>query len=263
LAAPRLFQVDRRTDGDEWMRPVGLFSDGAAPHHRRDPGAEPSAARLQYPIPPSRTNGAGRAFCGAVGRGSHTAQDRHVPEREPRGRAIRATVMSLVSPALLRGRDRLPPAAQPHVVSASSSVTSIGSPARSSSASCAPGSTRTTIAGSNSPSVERPQLSGSLISGSRRPPAICDPLDSRSLAACPRCSRLTGSSAPRCAGLPPAHSRSACASAGLPLLTGSMSCGQLENTMTASISARNTTYCPGFDTVGRYWIPLPGTYCVF
>jgi hypothetical protein len=36
-----------------------------------------------------------------------------------------------------------------------------------------------------------------------------------------------------------------------------MSCGQAENTTTASISARNTTYCPGFDTVGRYRTPFP------
>src|SRR4029450_11734353 len=40
-----------------------------------------------------------------------------------------------------------------------------------SSASCARGNTSTTIAGSTSPWAERPRLSGSLSSGSRRPPA--------------------------------------------------------------------------------------------
>jgi 4-amino-4-deoxy-L-arabinose transferase-like glycosyltransferase len=59
------------------------------------------------------------------------------------------------------------------------------------------------------------------------------------------------------------HESSTCASVGVPLLTGNMSCGQAENTTTASISARKATYCPGFDTVGRYWMPLPATYCVF
>ena len=45
-------------------------------------------------------------------------------------------------------------------------------------ASCARGSTSTTIAGSTLPSAAKPLLSASLSSGSRRPLACCDPLDS-------------------------------------------------------------------------------------
>src|SRR5262249_40930956 len=59
------------------------------------------------------------------------------------------------------------------------------------------------------------------------------------------------------------QSSSTCASLGVPLLTGNMSCGQAENTTIVSISARKTTYWPGCETVGRYWMPRPATYCVF